>query len=156
MFLLLGGVLVRHGSNIGGQRGRKECRRAKVIGTAATFFLGIAIVLAALGLPLSRHLLVWMSTPAAALPLAEAYLRIIFLALPFLYAFAFLSAILRGAGDTRTPFLFLLLAVLLDIGLVPMLMFGWGPLPEMGMAGSAMATLVANAIALAALLGCCA
>jgi len=157
MFLLLGGVFgfgMASTILVGQAMGRKDLPGArKVIGTAATFFLGIAIVLAALGLPLSRHLLVWMSTPAAALPLADAYLKIIFLALPFLYAFAFLSAILRGAGDTRTPFLFLLLAVLLDIGLVPMLMFGWGPFPVMGMAGSAMATLVANAIALAALLG---
>ena len=38
-----------------------------------------------------------MGTPAASLPLAEAYLRVIFLAMPLLYAFAFLSAALRGA-----------------------------------------------------------
>ena len=157
MFLLLGGVFgfgMASTILVGQAMGRKDLPGArKVIGTAATFFLSISLALAAIGLPLSRHVLVWMSTPAAALPLADAYLKIIFLALPFLYAFAFLSAILRGAGDTRTPFLFLLLAVVLDIVLVPLLMFGVGPLPEMGMAGSAMATLVANAIALAAMLG---
>ncbi|MCY7312715.1 MAG: MATE family efflux transporter [Pseudoxanthomonas sp.] len=156
MFLLLGGVFgfgMASTILVAQAMGRKDLPGArKVIGTAATFFLGISIVLAALGLPLSRYVLVWMSTPAAALPLADAYLKIIFLALPFLYAFAFLSAILRGAGDTRTPFLFLLLAVLLDIVLVPLLMFGIGPFPAMGMAGSATATLIANAIALAALL----
>ena len=32
----------------------------------------------------------WMATPPAALPLADAYLKIIFLAMPFLYAFAYL------------------------------------------------------------------
>src|SRR3546814_17203336 len=105
---------------VGQAMGRKDLPGArKVIGSAATFFLGISIALAAIGLPLSRHVLVWMSTPEAALPLADAYLKVIFLALPFLYAFAFLSAILRGAGDTRTPFLFLLLAgvfvILLEI-----------------------------------------
>jgi len=156
MFLLLGGVFgfgMASTILVAQAMGRKDLPGArKVIGTAATFFLGISIVLAALGLPLSRYVLVWMSTPAAALPLADAYLKIIFLALPFLYAFAFLSAILRGAGDTRTPFLFLLLAVLLDIVLVPLLMFGIGPFPVLGMAGSATATLIANAIALAALL----
>ena len=157
MFLLLGGIFgfgMASTILVGQAMGRKDLPGArKVIGSAATFFLGISIVLAALGLPLSRHVLVWMSTPEAALPLADAYLKVIFLALPFLYAFAFLSAILRGAGDTRTPFVFLLLAVALDIALVPLLMFGVGPLPEMGMAGSAMATLVANVIALAAMLG---
>ncbi|MGQ4582190.1 MATE family efflux transporter [Lysobacter sp. F60174L2] len=156
MFLLLGGVFgfgMASTILVGQAMGRRDLPGARrVIGSAATFFLGISVLLAAIGLPLSRHVLVWMSTPEAALPLADAYLKVIFLALPFLYAFAFLSAILRGAGDTRTPFLFLLLAVALDIGLVPLLMFGVGPLPEMGMAGSAMATLVANMIALAAML----
>ena len=156
MFLLLGGVFgfgMASTILVGQAMGRKDLAGArKVVGTAATFFIGISIALAAIGLPLSRHVLVWMSTPAAALPLADAYLKIIFLALPFLYAFAFLSAILRGAGDTRTPFLFLLLAVVFDIVLVPLLMFGVGPFPQMGMAGSALATLIANAIALGALL----
>jgi len=155
MFLLLGGVFgfgMASTILVGQAMGRKDLPGArKVIGTAATFFFGISIALAAIGLPLSRHVLVWMSTPEGSLPLADAYLKVIFLALPFLYAFAFLSAILRGAGDTRTPFLFLLLAVVLDIGLVPLLMFGIGPFPEMGIAGSATATLVANAIALSAL-----
>ncbi|CAG4977962.1 Multidrug resistance protein MdtK [Lysobacter luteus] len=157
MFLLLGGVFgfgMASTIMVGQAMGRKDLPGARrVIGTAATFFLCISVLIAALGLPLSRHVLVWMSTPEAALPLADAYLKVIFLALPFLYAFAFLSAILRGAGDTRTPFLFLLLAVALDIVLVPLLMFGVGPLPALGMAGSATATLLANLVALAAMLG---
>src|SRR5690606_31748121 len=47
---------------------------------------------------------------------------------------------------------FLLLAVVLDIIINPLLIFGIGPLPEMGIAGSAMATFIANGLALAALL----
>ncbi|MGV8940802.1 MAG: MATE family efflux transporter [Lysobacter sp.] len=156
MFLLLGGIFgfgMASTILVGQAMGRRDLPGArKIIGTAATFFLAISIALAAIGLPLSRHVLVWMSTPEAALPLADAYLKVIFLALPFLYAFAFLSAILRGAGDARTPFLFLLIAVMLDIVLVPLLMFGVGPLPELGMAGSATATLIANVLALAAML----
>ena len=133
--------------------GARDLPRARrVIGTSATFFLLVSVAIALAGLPLSRAILGWMDTPAASLPLAEAYLRIIFMAVPLLYLFAFLSAVLRGAGDTRTPFAFLMLAVLLDIALNPLLMFGTGPLPRMGIAGSAMATLVANGIALAALL----
>jgi len=73
------------------------------------------VVIASFGVWLARHLLAAMGTPAASLPLAEAYLRVIFLAMPLLYAFAFLSAALRGAGDSKTPFRFLLLAVVLDV-----------------------------------------
>lgn len=147
MFLLLGGVFgfgMASTILVGQAMGRKDLPGARrVIGTAATFFLGISIALSALGLPLSRHVLAWMSTPAAALPLADAYLKIIFLALPFLYAFAFLSAILRGAGDTRTPFGFLLLAVAFDIVLVPVLMFGLGPFPAMAI-GAACSSMAAQ------------
>ena len=156
MFFLLGGIFgfgMASTILVGQAMGRRDLGEARrVIGSAATFFLSLSVVLAVVGLFVSHSVLAWMATPAAALPLADAYLKIIFLALPLLYAFAFLSAILRGAGDTRTPFAFLLLAVVLDIGLVPLLMLGLGPFPRMGMAGSAMATLVANAIALPAML----
>src|SRR3546814_20998177 len=66
--------------------------------------------------------------------------------------FAFLSAILRGAGDTRTPFVFLMLAVVMDIVFNPLLIFGIGPFPEMGIAGSDTSTLIANVVSLAAML----
>ena len=155
MFFLIGavfGVGMAATILVGQAMGAKDLPQAKrVIGTSATFFFGVSIAIALIGMPLSRHILVWMSTPAAALPMAESYLRVIFMAVPFLYMFAFFSAILRGAGDTRTPFAFLLLVVLLDIVLNPLLIFGMGPLPEMGIAGSAMATLVANVISLIAL-----
>ena len=96
-----------------GARDLTQARR--VMGTSATFFIGLSAAIAACGWWLSPHLLGAMGTPAASLPLAGDYLRVIFLAMPALYAFAFLSAALRGVGDSRTPFRFLLLAVLLDI-----------------------------------------
>lgn len=124
----------------------------RVMGSSATFFMSVALVVAALGWWLSRHLLAAMGTPAASLHLAEDYLQVIFLAMPALYAFAFLSAALRGAGDARTPFRFLLVAVLLDIVLNPLLIFGIGPFPRLGIAGSAWATLVSQSTTLVALL----
>jgi len=133
--------------------GRRDTAQAKrVIGTSATFFAVVSLAVAALGLPFSHLVLNWMGTPPSALPQADAYLKIILLAVPFIYMFAFLAATLRGAGDTRTPFVFLLCVVVLDIVLNPLLIFGVGPLPALGIAGSATATLVANALSLAAML----
>ena len=156
LFFLIGavfGVGMAATILVGQAMGRHDIAGAKrVIGTSATFFIGVSLVIAAIGLPLARHVLAWMSTPAAAMPFAVAYLRIIFMAVPFLHCFAFLSAILRGAGDTRTPFIFLLLVVVLDIVGNPLLIFGIGPLPRMGIAGAATATLVANVVSLAAML----
>src|SRR5688572_8961465 len=133
-----------------GARDVTQARR--VMGTSATFFIGLSALIAILGWRFSGHLLAAMGTPEASLHLAEDYLQVIFLAMPTLYAFAFLSAALRGAGDSRTPFRFLLVAVLLDIVLNPLLIFGIGPFPKLGIAGSAWAALVSQATTLIALL----
>ncbi|MCW0387588.1 Multidrug export protein MepA [Xanthomonas sacchari] len=156
MFFLIGsvfGIGMASTILIGQAMGRSDVAQARrVMGTSATFFIGISVLIAAGGWWLARHLLAAMGTPAASLPLAEAYLRVIFLAMPLLYTFAFLSAALRGTGDSRTPFRFLLLSVALDIGFNPLLLFGLGPFPKLGIAGAAWATLIAQAVSLTGLL----
>jgi putative MATE family efflux protein len=132
--------------------GAKNIIEAKrVVGTAAVFFLGLSLLMGLAGFALAAYLMHWLGTPPDALPLALAYMRIIFLALPFMGGLFFLMAVLRGAGDSRTPFIYLALAVALDIGLNPLLIFGWGPVPRLGIAGSALATLIAQAVSFAAL-----
>ena len=79
-------------------------------------------------------------------------MRVIFLGLPFLYMYAFVMAVLRGAGDSKTPFYFMLLSVAIDIALNPVLIFGVGPIPRLGIAGSALATFIAQAVSLTALI----
>ena len=156
MFLLIGlifGVGMAATILVAQSMGAKNLAQARtVIGSSATFFGVVSLAIAIIGYPLSRYILQWMGTPALALPLAESYLRVIFLAMPLLYLFAFISAILRGAGDTRTPFIFLLVVVVLDVILNPVLIFGLGPFPSMGITGAATATLVANAISFVAML----
>ena len=156
MFLLIGlvfGLGMAATILVAQSMGAKNLLQARtVMGSSATFFGAVSVVIALVGYPLSRHILQWMGTPEVALPLAESYLRVIFLAMPLLYLFAFVSAILRGAGDTRTPFIFLLLVVVLDVFLNPVLIFGLGPFPRMGITGAATATLVANALSFIAML----
>jgi len=66
--------------------------------------------------------------------------------------YAFVMAVLRGAGDAKTPFYFMLLSVGIDIALNPVFIFGLGPIPRLGIAGSALATFVAQAVSLVALI----
>jgi putative MATE family efflux protein len=132
--------------------GAKNIAQAKrVVGTSAVFFLGLSLVMSLLGFALTHFLVAWLGTPADALPFALTYMRIIFLALPFMGGLFFLMAVLRGAGDSKTPFVYLCMAVVLDIALNPLLIFGWGPIPRFGIAGSASATLIAQALSLLAL-----
>lgn len=108
MFFLIGsvfGIGMAATILIGQAIGARDISQArKVMGTSATFFIGLSVLIAIAGWWLSHPLLAAMGTPAESLPLADAYLRVIFLAMPLLYAFAFLTAALRGAGDARTPF----------------------------------------------------
>ncbi|MCY1353208.1 MATE efflux family protein [compost metagenome] len=69
-----------------------------------------------------------------------------------MYFYNFVMMTLRGAGDSRTPFWFMLLSVVLDVVLNPVLIFGVGPLPALGIAGSALATLIAQLASLAAMM----
>lgn len=155
MFLLLGGAFgvsmaatILVAQHVGARR--LEAARA-VVGASAAFFGTVALALAIIGALAADTLLAAMHTPADAVPYARAYLRIIFAALPFLYLYTYVMAVLRGAGDSRTPFRFLLLSVGLDIALNPLFIFGLGPVPALGIAGSALATLVANAVSFVAL-----
>jgi putative MATE family efflux protein len=156
MFLLIGaafGVALAATILIGQSIGANDIAETKrVIGTSATFFAAISVALAVAGLILCRPLLIAMSTPADSLPLAVAYMRVIFLAVPSLYMYAFVMAVLRGAGDSKTPFYFMLLSVGIDIALNPVLIFGVGPIPRLGIAGSALATFIAQTVSLAALI----
>lgn len=132
--------------------GAQDISEAKrIVGTAAVFFLGVSLILSIAGVALAHALLSRLATPPDALPLALAYMRIIFLALPFMGGLFFVMAVLRGAGDSRTPFRYLCMSVALDIALNPLLIFGWGPIPRLGIAGSAAATLIAQGTSLAAL-----
>jgi putative MATE family efflux protein len=156
MFLLIGaafGVALAATILIGQCIGASNLVETKrVVGTSATFFAAISVAMALAGLILCRPLLITMGTPADSLPLAVAYMRVIFLALPWLYLYAFVMAVLRGAGDSKTPFYFMLLSVGIDIALNPVFIFGIGPIPRLGIAGSALATFVAQAVSLIALI----
>ncbi|HEX7817654.1 MATE family efflux transporter [Dyella sp.] len=156
LFLLLSavfGVSMACTILIGQAMGARHVTEAKrVVGTSATFFLAASVAMAVVSYALTPLLLRAMGTPVDALRYAVPYLRVIFLALPSMYCYNFLMMTLRGAGDSRTPFLFMGLSVLLDVALNPILIFGWGPFPRMGIAGSATATLIAQTVALAALL----
>jgi putative MATE family efflux protein len=73
---------------------------------------------------------------------------VIFLALPAILLLTLMMMALRGAGDSLTPLWFMIVAVVIDSGLNPFFIRGWGPIPAMGIAGSAMTTLLGNYVSL--------
>ena len=124
----------------------------RVMGSAIGFFMSLAVVIGAVGYFTTPSILSMMGTPAVSRAEAIIYLRIIFLSMPFLCMFAFLQMAQRGAGDSKTPFYFLVLAIVLDIILNPLLIRGVGPFPKLGIAGSATSTLIGQGFSLVCLL----
>lgn len=130
---------------IGQSFGARDLVQTKrVMGTSVLFFTVLSVLIAAAGYVLAPRLLLAMQTPPDARLLAIAYLRIIFLGIPPIFLLAFLMMALRGAGDSRTPFYFMAISAVLDVGLNPLFISGIGPFPALGIAGSAVATTIAQ------------
>ena len=93
--------------------GRRDEIR-KTIGTMFTFLLGVALAIAAVCWLLRFSILRWLNTPAASEKYAMDYMVTCLAGLVFIYGYNIVSAILRGMGDSRRPFLFIAVAAVLN------------------------------------------
>lgn len=130
---------------IGQGVGRHDIDGARrAFGSAVGLVLWTSVMVAAAGWIFAREILVLLATPGDVMGLALIYLRIIFLSLPASMLIVLMTMGLRGAGDAMTPLFVTAFAAVLDIVLNPVLILGWGPVPPMGIAGSAVASLIAS------------
>ncbi len=88
-----------------------------------------------------------MGAEPAVLPDAVRFLQITFLGFIFVFGFFVYVSLMRGMGVVGTPMMIVMVTVLLNLVLDPLFIFGWGPVPAMGVAGAAMATLFTQALA---------
>ncbi|KYF54856.1 MATE family efflux transporter [Sorangium cellulosum] len=132
-----------------GARRFDELRR--VVDGSTALIYGLGVLLTVLGEIFTPEILRAMDTPADVFAPAVSYLRIYLLSLPFSFGMFALRSMLQGIGDSRTPLYFQLGSVLLTTVLDPLLIFGRLGLPELGLNGTAWATIVSQVIALAAL-----
>jgi putative efflux protein, MATE family len=112
------------------------------------FTLLAGLILGTLGFQFVAQLLGLFNAEPAVLTLATDYMEVITLGLPFLFGFTVFIALMRGAGDTVTPMLVMFGTVVLNVALDPLLIFGVGPLPELGVEGAAIATVIARGSAM--------
>jgi putative MATE family efflux protein len=156
LFLLMAavfGVVMATGIMVGHSMGARDLAQAKkVVGSSAVFLVLLSLATAAIGALAAEPILRLMSTPADAMPHAVRYLRIVFYATPAVFFYIYVAMTLRGAGDARTPFIFMFVSVALDIALNPLLIFGVGPLPRLGIGGAGLAMLISQSVTLLAML----
>ena len=130
---------------IGQAVGRRDIAAARrTLGTTFGFFTLAILLLAAITWQTTETMLRWMATPDSFFPYAFDYLRVTCLAMPGTLLLTLMMTALRGTGDSVTPLWFMILSVLLCLALNPLFILGFGPIPPMGIAGSATANLVAN------------
>ncbi|MEM9908640.1 MAG: MATE family efflux transporter [Cyanobacteria bacterium P01_D01_bin.44] len=89
------------------------------------------------------------ATPTV-LPLIRQYMQIWYFGMVFLVVPMVGNSAIRAAGDTGTPSIIMTLAAGINIVLDPLMIFGLAGLPELGLAGAALATLISRAITLVA------
>lgn len=115
----------------------------------ATSLIG-GIMLVFLGFFLSKPALILMGTPEDVLPHSVTYMRIYFAGMPFLMGYNFGSAVLRAVGDTKRPLYYLTLAGIVNVllNLIFVIVF------HMGVAGVALATVIAQMISATLVIRC--
>ncbi len=115
-------------------------------GIRASACMGLAGT--ALGLFGARAIFRLMDPGGEVVADGAAYLGVVLAAAPVFLAAETCEGVLRAAGDTRTPFLVELGAVTMNALFAPLLIYGLGPFPRLGVAGAAWATVGAHVVRL--------
>lgn len=121
---------------------RKDSTVHRTVHTAISAALVGGIALTVIGIFLAEPLLKLMGTPKEVIELSTIYMKIYFGGMTFTMLYNFCSSILRAAGDTKSPLVFLSIAgvlnVILNLIFVTRL--------DMNVAGVALATSISQAV----------
>lgn len=125
--------------------GSNDLRRARRLATDSLFlsFLITAIV-AIIGVVTINPLFRLLGAPEEMIPMIRGFMLILYGGVPFIVVGMVGMASMRATGDTRLPSTLMILAAILNVILDPILIFGVGPIPAMGLNGAAMASLLAR------------
>ena len=127
-------------ANYIGQNNDRGIRRS--VATVGVISIISGAILMVVGMTVARPILEAMGTPSDVIDDATLYLRIYFCGMPFIMTYNFGSAILRSIGDTRRPFYSLIVATAVNAALDWLFVAVF----DMGVAGVAIATVIANGV----------
>ncbi|WP_246261195.1 MATE family efflux transporter [Alteromonas ponticola] len=123
-------------------RGDPETARFRATGAMMTSVLLVGI-LAFIGMVTIEPVFSLLNASPELLPYISDYMTIWYLSSLFLALPMVGNSVLRACGDTRTPSIIMASGGFLNAALDPLFIFGWGPIPAMGIQGAAVATLIA-------------
>ena len=118
----------------------------KSAGQLLFVLLSTSLVASIVGFPFAGDILALIGASQVVQAISTPYLQVMFLALPFLFFHFGFRSVLRGYGDTKTPMILTIVSSILDTALDPFFVFGWGPIPQMGVVGAALTTLMTRGL----------
>ena len=128
----------------------KSKEMSETVHTSITIALISGIIMAFVGAIFAKGALELMDTPDDVIDQSVLYMRIYFMGMPFFMLFNYGAAILRAVGDTKRPLLFLIISGITNavLNLILVIVFG------LGVAGVAIATVIAQLISCVLVLAC--
>lgn len=143
-----GSVLVAQFTGAGNKK-KRDFAASQTIAFSAI----ASLVLGGIGYFLISDLVTLLGATGATAAGASGYMEVISIGLFSMFGFFVFQSIMRGFGDTVTPMILMLGTVILNIVIDPIFIFGWGIIPEMGVEGAAIATVLSRTLALIVGLG---
>jgi len=123
--------------------GRGEHEKAKQASTVTSYTsMGITLIVALMAYLLMDQTFLLLGADQSLLPQIREYMSIWLPTSILLVGIMIATSILRACGDTRTPSIVMAVAGLINVILDPILIFGPGPFPAMGIRGAALATAI--------------
>ena len=141
---IAGSILV---AQFSGARNRVMVNR--IAAQTILMIVALSLALSVVGIVSTRPVLHALGVSPDVLEGAAGYLAISYGGLTASYAFVMCQSILQGAGEVRFPLIVVAASVVLNAILDPILIFGWGAVPALGVAGAAWATVASQAAAAA-------
>jgi putative MATE family efflux protein len=113
--------------------------------------LGLGLVTSALFLAFGRPIYTAMGGQGASLEAALAYSNVVFVGNVLVWLMNALASVIRGTGNMLVPALAVCFGIVVLVPLSPLFIFGWGPVPALGIAGGGVAVVLTTAVTAALL-----
>ena len=137
------GLSIGAGVTLAHALGAREAETAhRTVHTALPAALVSGVILTVVGVAFSETFLRLMDTPENVLPLSAVYMKIYFCGITFTMVYNFCASILRAAGDTKSPLIFLTAAGVINVVLNVVFV----TIFNMNVAGVALATTISQGV----------
>ncbi|MGA1870428.1 MAG: MATE family efflux transporter [bacterium] len=144
-FSVIFGIATSSSALVARRIGEKDSEGANFIIIQALFLaLVVSSVSGYIGFIYSRYFLLKLGASTTVIQEGTPYLQIIFAGSVTIVLLFVINGIFRGVGDAVEAMYVLLFANLCNLILDPLLIFGIGPFPELGIKGAALATIIAR------------